>query len=414
MNMNDYERLFGRTSFTELAALKSIMEADKIKSLFPGISDTVGDYVRHMHEEEKAQREQLLRDGIPKTATEYLKDQLGTFGAAGTIADSLKFYDRDYLERILGRPAYELRQLSDHVGRVGSIAETLRLQNEAFRRQVFGTDAFEQAKALALASERYHLDDYLDSFRTAAGPLTDKMLYLGSLDSIRSPEKLKAFVHASTVADILDDSFGFDSQARQAWESLTSQTVAHFDTIQEYGKVLSAAGLTMPRWPHPRLLTIGEKKRRLHQRVQDRADTKYAKKAWPVIHRLEVSLRDVISTQMEQYYGEDWARERLPHCGCKGLLGKWQKRGGDVLDHADYAHYIWIMCDPEHFELIFSYGFDDSGALEALLTKAKDLRIPVMHCLQFTQENLRDVRVTWKALETGLLRLTSDVEFDYH
>lgn len=414
MNMNDYERLLGRTSSTESAALKSIMEADKIKSLLPSIPDTIGDYVRRMHDEEKARREQLLRSVIPNTATEYLKDQLGMVGAAGTIADSLKFHDRDYLERILGRPAYELTQLSDHVGQVGSIAETLRLQNEIFRRQIFGTDAFEQAKALALTSERYHLDDYLDSFRTAAGPLTDKMLYLGSLDSIRSPEKLKAFVHASTVADILGDSFGFDNQARQAWEFLTSQTAPHFDTIQEYGKVLSAAGLTMPHWPHPRLLTIGEKRRRLRQRVQDRADTKYAKKAWPVIHRLEVSLRDVISTRMEQHYGEDWPQERLPECGCKDLLGKWQKRGGDVLDHADYAHYIWIMCNPEHFELIFSYGFDDSDALEALLTKAKNLRIPVMHCLEFTQENLRDMRVTWKGLETGLLRLTSDVDFDYH
>lgn len=414
MNMNDYERLFGRISSTEAATLKSVMEVDKIRSLFPSIHDPIGEYVRRLQEEEKAQREQLLRGAIPQTAVEHLKQQLGTISNVGTIAHALELQNRDLLQLIRGRPAYELAQFSHHTDQIASIAATLQLQNEAFRRQVFGTDTFEQAKALALASERYHLDDYLDSFRTATGSLTDKMLYLGSLDSIRSPDTLKAFVHASTVADILSVSNGFDNQARQAWMSLTSQISPHFDTIQEYGKVLSAAGLSMPRWPHPRLLTIGEKKRRLHQRVQHRTDTRYAKKAWPVLHRLEVSLRDVISSQMEQHYGEDWPHERLPQCNCKGLLGKWQKRGGDVLDHADYAHYIDIMCNPEHFEVIFSFGFEDPDALKALLTRAKDLRIPVMHSLEFTQEDLRNMRVTWRALETGLVHLTSDVDSGFH
>jgi len=414
MNTNDYEQLFRRVSSTGTAALTSIMEADRIKSVFSSVHDPVSDCVHRMHEEEKAQREQLLRGAIPITAVEYLKHQLGTAGTASTLAEALELQNRNLLELIRGRPVYELAQLSSHAADVASIADTLRLHNEVSRRRVFDTDAFEQAKALALASERYHLDDYLDSFRTATGALTDKMLYLGSLDSIRSPETLRAFVHASTVADILSASNGFDSQARQAWGSLTAQISPQFDTIQMYGKVLSAAGLTMPRWPHPRLLTIGEKRRRLHQRVQVRADTKYAKKAWPVLHRLEFSLRDVIISRMEQHYGEEWPRERLPQCGCKDLLGKWQKRGGDVLDHADYAHYMGIMCDPEHFEFIFSRGFDDSDSLKALLTRAKDLRVPVMHCLEFTQEDLRDMRVTWKALETGLVHLTSDVDFDFH
>ena len=133
-----------------------------------------------------------------------------------------------------------------------------------------------------------------------------------------------------------------------------------------------------------------------------------------MLHRLEVSLRDVISSRMEQHYGEDWPRERLPQCDCKDLLGKWQKRGGEVLDHADFAHYIGIMCNPEHFEFIFSVGFEDSDALRTLLNRAKDLRIPVMHSLEFTQENLRDMRVTWKALETGLVHLTSDIDFNFH
>jgi hypothetical protein len=408
--MNDYDRLLGRISATDLAASKGAMEADRARSIFPSIADTIGDYIRLIQEEEKAQREQLLRSAIPKTAVEYLKDQFGIVSSSETIADALKFYDRADLNRTFGSSVYEM-QLS---GQIGQIAETLQLQNETFRKAIFGTNTFEDAKALATSSERYFLGDYLDNLRTSAGPLTDKMLHLGSLDSIRSPERLKAFVHASTVADILSNSFGFDEQVHQAWKSLTNQITPNFDSIQEYGKVLSAAGLTMPRWPHPRLLTIGEKRRRQHQRVQGRADIKFAKKAWPVIHRLEVSLRDVISTRMEQHYGEDWQRRRLPQCGCKDLLGKWQKRGGEVLDHADYAHYIWIMCNPEHFELIFSYGFDDSNAIEELLTKAKDLRIPVMHCLEFTQENLRDIRVTWRALEAGLLRLTSDVDFGYH
>ena len=94
---------------------------------------------------------------------------------------------------------------------------------------------------------------------------------------------------------------------------------------------------------------------------------------------------------MANTYGEDWAEQRLPLCGCKDLLRKWKSRGGDVLDHADYAHYKQIMSYPEHFEAVFEVGFDDPQSLAELLMRAGGLRAASHHARTLS---LKDLRVT--------------------
>ncbi|PWC96003.1 hypothetical protein TSO5_08915 [Azospirillum sp. TSO5] len=125
-------------------------------------------------------------------------------------------------------------------------------------------------------------------------------------------------------------------------------------------------------------------------------------------------LRDIIDVSMEIEYGEDWVEDRLSACGCKGLLGKWRKRGGFVIEHADYAHYKDIMTHPEHFEAIFSAGFSDTDELRELIDKAGDLRAASHHAREFTKEDLRDLRLVWTSLEKGLLALTPDQDIDYY
>lgn len=411
MDINEIEKLFGRSSTTELAALKATLETEKLKSRISTIPDIVEEQVLRMQAEQKAYRDQLLVGVIPKNASEYLTDRVGS---ARTIADSIRFLDKDTREMLLGRPAHDMDKFAARIGIVGTAAESLRIQSEAFRRQLVASTVFDQAYELAQAAQQFHLDDYLDSFRTSVGPLTDKMLYLNSLDSIRSEERLRSFVQASTVADILGNSLGYGSEAQQALESLARQTIPQFDTVQEYGHMLKAAGIALPHWPHPRLLTIGERRKRLRQKMNAGPDSRHAKKAWTVFQRYELILREIIDDVMTEHYGEDWPHERLAKCGCQTLLGRWNKRGGNLFDHADFAQYIAIMCDEEHFEAVFSSGFEDRDGLRDLLTKAKDLRAAVMHFHAFTKENLRDVRTTWTAIESGLLGLTSEYELVYH
>lgn len=308
----------------------------------------------------------------------------------------------------------EMDKIAARIGIVGISAEAVRLQHEALSHRLAGSAVFDQAYELAQAAQQYHLDDYLDPFKTSVGPLTDKMLYLNSLDSIRSEEHLRSFVQASTVADILGNSRGYGFEAQQALAMLTQQAIPQFDSVQEYGHVLKAAGIALAPWPHIRLLTIGERRKRLRQRVDARQESKHAKKAWTVFHRHELTLREIIDMAMTDRYGEDWPHERLEKCGCRTLLGRWKNRGGDLLDHADYDQYIEIMCDDEHFENVFSIGFEESDELRRLLTKARKLRAAVMHFHPFTKEDLRDLRTTWKAIEAGLLGLTSEYEMVYH
>jgi hypothetical protein len=161
-----------------------------------------------------------------------------------------------------------------------------------------------------------------------------------------------------------------------------------------------------------RLLTIGEKRRRFSNRLKQNTESIHAKKARTVAQRYELTLRDILDEVMVSEYGEEWAIERLPLCDCKDLLGRWQKRGGEVLDHADYAHYERIMSYPAHFEAVFEVGFDDLMTLAALIKKAGTLRAALQHFHPFSPEDLRDLRLIWRTIETGLLALTEDYDFE--
>ena len=131
-----------------------------------------------------------------------------------------------------------------------------------------------------------------------------------------------------------------------------------------------------------------------------------------LVHRYELILREIIDDLMAATYGDDWASARLPECDCKDLLGKWRKRGGDgnVLDHADYAHYARIMTHPDHFAAVFGTGFEDRAQLAELLKGAGKLRSASHHSRVFTIDDLRTLRTVWRTIEAGLIALTGDYD----
>lgn len=301
----------------------------------------------------------------------------------------------------------------NRIDRFSTVSEVLHAQAATQRHLAMYSSAAAvvEAKRIAELAQTYTLHAALDPFRTAVEPFADKLLHLQTLDTIKSPESLNAFMQASTISDLFVKSISVDHQLQEAIRQFTQVRVPKFDTLNGYRQFLDAAGLGLPHWPHPRLLTIGEKRRRFRARLKNKAESSHVIKARTVAQRYELTLRDILDEVMASEYGEGWAVERLLLCDCKDLLGKWKKRGGEVLDHADYAHYERIMCYPAHFEAVFEAGFDDLMELAVLIKKAGGLRAALQHFHPFTHEDLRDLRLIWRTIETGLLALTDDYDF---
>lgn len=277
---------------------------------------------------------------------------------------------------------------------------------------MYSLSAIDNAMSIAELARTYSLHAALDPFRTSVDSLASKLLYLPSLDMIKQPAYLDAFMHASTISDIFIESIRADHRLQEATRQFSQVAVPTFATLNDYGQFLNAAGLRLHHWPHARLLTIGEKRRRFREKLNDKVEPNHVKKGKSLVQRYELTLRDILNEVMANAYGEEWAIERLPLCDCKDLLGKWQKRGGEVLSHADYAHYERIMSHQEHFEAVFGVGFDDPIALAELIKKAGNLRAALLHYHPFTPEDLRDLRLIWRTIETGLLALTEGYELE--
>lgn len=301
----------------------------------------------------------------------------------------------------------------NRIDRFSTVSDILRAQEASQRHlAMHSSAAIDDARRIAELAQTYNLHASLDPYRTSVESFTSKMLHLQSLDVIRSPAYLDAFMQASTISDIFVESMRVDRHLQEATRQFSLGAVPMFSTLNDYGQFLNAAGLSLPHWPHVRLLTIGEKRRRLRALLNSNAEPVHVKKAKSLVHRFELTLREILVDVMASEYGENWAEERLPLCDCKKLLGTWRERGGEVLDHADFAHYEWIMSYPEHFEAVFEAGFDDRAAMAALIKKASNLRATLLHCRPFTQEDSRDLRLVWRTIEKGLLALTADYDIE--
>lgn len=242
--------------------------------------------------------------------------------------------------------------------------------------------------------------------------MADKLLHFHSLEVFAQPSNLAAFVQAAAAAEAFRESSRVDSALVEAAKQFSLVQLPALHGRSDYSHFLDASGLLLPKWPHPRLLTLGQKRHRLNLKLRGNAESSHERKGKSLVKRYELTLRAVLDEAMYIEYGEDWAESRLPLCDCKDLLGKWKNRGGEPLDHADYAHYRKIMVDPEHFEAVFSEGFDDPDHLANLLKRAGELRNALAHHHPFSPNDLRDLRTSWSLVETGLLAITADYDFD--
>lgn len=279
-------------------------------------------------------------------------------------------------------------------------------------RTIMSPSIIDEATRIAEIAQHCSMHTAFDPFRPSVGAFADRLLNLPSLDAIRLPANLEAFMQASAVSDIFSESSRVDWRLHDAARQFSLAAVPAFEDLTGYRQFLNASGLVLPHWPNVRLLTIGEKRRRFRAMVKSNSEPAHARKGRSLVQRYELTLRDILDEVMTSAYGEDWAETRLPLCDCKDLLGKQRKRGGHVLSHADYAHYEKIMGDRNHFETVFETGFDDRNDLAMLIKRAGNLRAALFHFHPFSPEDLRDLRLIWLTIETGLLALTADYDFD--
>lgn len=311
-----------------------------------------------------------------------------------------------------GNPHIEMPSSMVRLSQYSLAAEALRHQELSDRyRLTLPKSVVEEATKFADLAQLVEMQSPLDRFRPAAESLIDKLLHFPSLEIFAQHGNLAAFLQTAAAAEAFRESSRVDVALTEAVKQLSLTHLPSLFGRSDYSHFLDASGLLLPKWPHPRLLTVGQKRHRLNLKLKDNAESANERKGNSLVRRYELTLRAILDDAMYFEYGEAWAESRLPLCDCKDLLGKWNKRGGKPLDHADYAHYRKIMVDPEHFESVFSEGFDDPDHLANLLKRAGELRHVLAHHHPFSPNDLRDLRTTWSLIETGLLAITADYDF---
>lgn len=271
---------------------------------------------------------------------------------------------------------------------------------------------FDEAQRAAEAAQLFHLPDILAPYRSTTEELALGLSRTFAVDLWREPAYLETFNKASALAHLYDDSTSVSQLLTEANRSMLLDPIG-IASLADYRSLLDAAGLRLPRWPRVRRLSTAERRKRFRERMKENVEPPHVRKAKSLVHQYESVLREVLTILMEGEYGEDWAEARLDACGCKDLLGRWKKRGGEVLDHADYAHYERIISNSEHFETVFYQGFDDAETASELIGKAGNLRAASHHARVFTTEDLRDLRIVWRTISTALVALEAGYEFEF-
>ena len=288
---------------------------------------------------------------------------------------------------------------------VGSIAAFSDLTGHERWRDIMSLSPFAQeARRAAELTQSFSLPDVLIVHRSSFEEMTLKLMRSPETGVWGNPAYLTVLNEASALCDLYAGSTRVTRAVAEA-NRVTMLSPAAIGSMREYRFLLDVAGLTLPRWPRVRLLDRAEKRRRFKARLNGNVEPPHVRRAKSLVHRYELTLRGILDASMADAYGEDWPAERLPLCDCNDLLGKWRKRGGEVLDHADYAHYARIIAHSEHFADVFRTGFDDAGEAFELLSKAGRLRAASHHAGAFTPDDLRDLRLTWRTIELGLIAL---------
>jgi hypothetical protein len=214
------------------------------------------------------------------------------------------------------------------------------------------------------------------------------------------------------MADALATSRSVDSALHNAVQAFRRTPLPESLGIVPALRLFDIAGIGISRPPRLRIVPTDVKRRRFKGKLAAAGQPRHVKKAIALLHRYELVLRQFIDEAMSAVFGNRWPEDRLPKCDCKGLLGRWHKNGGVLLDHADFAHYSRIMCHSEHYSQVFAIGFPDGAGLTHALNEVRRLRAASHHAkidpTAFTLRDLADLRLALDVIEVGLMALEPD------
>jgi hypothetical protein len=359
----------------------------------------------------------LERDTIGETVRRALGQQTALQGHFDILSQTAAL-------RNVAMPSFELFKQFEHTGPfsqewsfasvASTAADAMRLyseQDERFRLAGLGGIADAANRAAELASS-FQMPDFLSAYRLPFEDMSARLSWMPSPDLLVNRSALELVNSAAAMAQVYDT---FDTASRAMAEAVRSFTAfSGFDgSLNDYRTLLDISGLRLPRLPSIRLLSRAEKRMKLKALIAGNKEPAHVRKAKSLVHGYERTLRMIVDDAMADFYGEDWPEQRLGACDCKDLLGKWRRRGGDALDHADYHHYAELVSHPEHFENIFSRGFEDRDEAKRLFRFAGNLRAASHHGREFTVDDLRDLTLTWKTIAKGLEALLADYTVEY-
>lgn len=359
-----------------------------------------------------------------RTASQLAAADFDAFGISKTYEEMERRHQalrlaRETFDRLGSEEAARLRYLQDirlfdrNIFERASLAsEEVARMRDLFDRTAARAPLWQDALGAAEMAKELALPDRLEAFRASSELYALRLVHAGALDHWREPAFLSAFGESAAFADLLGQSGGATRELMAAGRELLLSPVPMLGSLAEYRQFLDGAGLTLPRIPRIRIVSRAEKRRRIRDRLKWNGAPPHVKHARTLVHKYELTLRESIDAAMAIAFGDDWAEQRLEACGCRDLLGRWRNRGGEPLDHADYAHYARIMCHPEHFEAAFADAFEDADELRELIGRARRLRAASHHPHKFTPEDLRELRLTWRTIEAGLAALVDDFEID--
>jgi len=315
-----------------------------------------------------------------------------------------------HFEALTKQVSENYARLVDHqlaVGQhLGVDAFTGKLAEQTLQTLQPLTDALDDARrAGALA-----LPGILEEFRSSEAALAARVAEAYRLPWWHDFQIDTLNTHAA-LSGVLADVGPVTGNTLYAVDAVLEESLIGFKSLRHATQFLEISGLW--RTPRFRVLTRQDKQRRVRFLLRQNAPPSPVRKAHGLIHRHEKILRVMIENGMERIYGEDWARERLPLCDCKKLLGKTLGADESILDHADYKHYADIMCHPDHFASLFSAGYGDIDALRSMIQRLGQLRALASHARTFTVEDLRELTLLWRTMAKGFVELIDDVELDF-
>lgn len=335
---------------------------------------------------------------------ERMRERLLQERSLGALLDDLPS------QRVLKAVTEAERQRDALLRLTQSPVEQLRATEGLLRSPVYAElESIDRLRRMVEAHAPRQLPSALDAFSATVDELSLRGLFVPQSVRLSDPATLSAFAESAAVARALTTKDIVDRELLRAVDQYRLGALPAVGSVHAYGRFLDAAGLTLSH--HPRTLFVLRRKR-LVRKLQESQPAPHIRRARDLNHKYELVLRFAIDEAMAAEYGEDWAASRLEHCDCKDLLGRWRARGGDPLDHADFAHYKRIMTNAEHFSHVFAAGFDDPQELSALIDRAGQLRAASHHGRAFSADDLRVLRLTWRTLQTGLENLIDPYDED--